>query len=198
MPAGPRTGQHEAVAETGRLVELARGGDRAALDDLFERHRGRLAAFVRARMSGALLRTVTPADLLQESFLEAARKLGSFEDRGPSSFYRWLVAIARFKILEAERARNANKRALERPLDGDPAGEGSSPSARAIRRERRDLLRAALAELPGEQGEAVRLRYLEGCTIAETSERLGRTDAAVKALVSRGLAALEEAARNLE
>lgn len=182
------------MTDTGRLLREAQGGDRDSLDALYERHRGRLLGFVRARMSPALLGTVSPEDVLQETLLESARKLGDFEDRGPASFYRWLVEIARFKVLEADRARKTRKRSLEEPMEAEPAGRETSPSGRAAKRERADLLRDALAALPGEQGEAVRLRYLEGLSIAETSDRLSKSPAAVKALVSRGLAALAEEA----
>ena len=178
------------MLDTGFLLRSARGGDREALDDLFRRHQGRLLAFLRARMDPALARTVAPEDILQETHLEAARKVGEFEDRGSASFYRWLVAIARFKIAEADRARQARKRAAVGPLDAEPVSPDTSPSGGAIRAERAALLRAALESLPGDQAEAVRLRYLEGLTIAETAERMGRTPAAVKALVSRGLDAL--------
>ncbi len=51
-------------------------------------------------------------------------------------------------------------------------------------------LHEAIAALPDRQAEAVRLRYLEGLTVAETSERLGCSNPATKALVSRGLLAL--------
>lgn len=185
------------MSETGRLLAEARDGNRASLDALYARHRARLHAFVRARMTPGLLGTVAPEDILQETLLESARKLDGFEDRGPSSFYRWLVEIARFKVMEADRSRRARKRAIQEPLAAEPPAADTSPSGRAAKRERADLLREALAALPGEQGEAVRLRYLEGLTVAETGERLGKSADAVKALVSRGLAALEESARNL-
>jgi RNA polymerase sigma-70 factor, ECF subfamily len=183
------------MVETLRLIEGARAGDRAAADALFARHRGRLLAFVRASTSPAVARAVTPEDVVQETQLEAARKIGEFTPREPSSFYRWLVEIARFKIAEAERAQRARKRALETPLDGPLADSQTSPSGRAMRAEHASLLHEALAALPDRQGEAVRLRYLEGLTIAETAARLERSEAAVKALVTRGLDALAQRIR---
>ena len=182
------------MTDTGRLLREAQGGNRGSLDALYARHRGRLLGFVRSRMSPGLLGTVSPEDVLQETLLESARKLDSFEDRGPASFYRWLVEIARFKILEADRARKTRKRSAVEPMEAEPTSRDTSPSGRAVKRERADLLRDALASLPGEQGEALRLRYLEGLTVAETAARLAKSDAAVKALVSRGLAAMAEEA----
>jgi len=179
------------VSETRRLLDRAREGDRQALDDLYRRHRGRLLAFVAARMPPGLDGFVAPEDLVQEAHLESTRRIDSFEHRGPASFYRWLVAIARNKIREASRRRAAKKRA-HRALDAEPPAVQTSPSGRVVRGERSGRIARALAELPEAQAEAVRLRYLEGLTIAETAERLGRSDAAVKALVARGLRDLAE------
>jgi len=179
------------VSETRRLLDRARAGDREAFDDLYRRHRGRLLAFVASRMPPGLGGFVAPEDLVQEAHLESARRLDEFEDRGPASFYRWLVAIAHNKIREASRRRGAKKRA-HGALDAEPPAVQTSPSGRVMRDERSAQIAAALAGLPEAQAEAVRLRYLGGLSIAETAERLARSDAAVKALVARGLQALAE------
>ncbi|MGQ0553564.1 MAG: RNA polymerase sigma factor [Planctomycetota bacterium] len=181
---------------TTRLVHAAHAGDRRALQDLFAQHQGRLHAFIRARLSLTLARRVPPEDLLQETLLEATRKVAEFEAQGPGSFYRWLVGIARFKISEAHRAQQARKRSLvdEVEDEADLAGSLTSPSGRAMRNEGADRVLGALRELGERQAEAVRLRYLEGLSVAETAERLACSEAAVKALVGRGL---DELARRL-
>jgi RNA polymerase sigma-70 factor (ECF subfamily) len=159
---------------------------------LFDSHRGRLTAFVAARMPPLLARAVPPEDIVQETFLEATRRYEEFEPTGPSAFYRWLVAIARYKIAEAVRARRAKKRAVLTPMEMEPTGNQTSPSGRAIRAERAGLVANAIDALPPDQARAVRLRYLEGLSVAETADRLDRSPAAVKMLVSRGLAALAD------
>jgi RNA polymerase sigma-70 factor (ECF subfamily) len=171
-------------------VEAAKDGDRGALDELVARHQGRLLAWLRASMEPPLAARVSAEDVLQETLLACARRLQSFEDRGPASFYRWLVGIARFKLSEARRAQRAGKRALEEPMDDTLPGAVTSPSGRAVRAEGGAALHDALARLPDRQGEAVRLRYLEGLSVAETAARLETSESAVKALVGRGLTAL--------
>lgn len=178
------------MSDTLRLLESARTGDAGALDSLFARHRGRLLAFVAARLDGRTAELVSPEDVVQEAYLEASRQVGSFEPEGPAAFYRWLVGIARYKLSEAYRARRAKKRASVAALSHEPAADQSSASGRAMRDETAARIAAALAEIPGGQAAAVRLRYLEGLSVAECAERLHRTEAAVKSLVSRGLGAL--------
>ena len=172
------------------LVGAACAGDRAALDALCARHAGRLLSAIRARLPAQVAARLTAEDILQETLLEAARKVGAWRSEGEGSFYRWLVGIARFKILEAQRAGLAGKRALETTLDGDLARSQTSPSGGAMRVERADALASALGRLPGRQAEAVRLRYLEGASVAQTAVALECTESAVKALVARGLADL--------
>jgi len=170
-------------------VQEACAGSREALDALYARHRGRLLAFAASRMSAALAHFVSPEDIVQETHLESARKIETFEPSDGAGFYRWLVKIAAFKISEANRQRQAKKRAAG-PLEHEPRSPDTSPSGRVVRDERHERLRAALAGLPEAQAEAVRLRYLEGLSVAEAAARLERSEGAVKALVTRGLAAL--------
>ena len=61
-----------------------------------------------------------------------------------------------------------------------------------MRGERAAKIARALQTLPEAQREAVRLRHLEGCSLAQIAERLGRTEAATAGLLKRGLAKLRE------
>ena len=176
-------------SETSRLIAAARDGERPALDDLYARHQGRLLNFLRATMAGGSAQGFSAEDVLQETLLEATRKIAAFEPRGRASFYRWLVGIARFKLTEAARAQRAKKRATS-PLEEPVADTQTSPSGHMMRGERRDGLLQALADLPDRQADAVRLRYLEGLSGAEVAARLDCSESAVKALVSRGMADL--------
>jgi RNA polymerase sigma-70 factor (ECF subfamily) len=180
------------VSDTTRLVDDACGGNREALETLYSRHAGRLVAFIRSRMSDQLAQRISAEDILQETLLESSRKIDAFVSQGGASFYRWLVGIARNKVLEANRARLARKRSIEGPLEIDLAQSQTSPSGRAIRIESAVHLHHALAALPDRQAEAVRCRYLEGLSLAETAERLQCSEPAVKALVSRGLLDLSQ------
>lgn len=183
------------MSDTARLVRASQEGDRDALDALYRLHQGRVLAMIRVTLGADLAARIPPEDVLQETLLESARKIGAFEDRGPGSFYRWLVSIARFKVAEARRAQRAQKRAAGVPLDG-PAGAGevalaqTSPSGRVVRAEAAERVAAAIEALPDRQRDAVRLRYLEGRSLADAAAEMACTEAAVKALVARSLLAL--------
>ena len=178
------------MSETQLLVASARNGDRDAMADLCYRHQGRLFALIRARMPSSLSQRIAAEDFLQETLLEATRKIGAFEDQGPSSFYRWLVGIARYKLAEAERAQRAIKRTKEDTLHDAVESKDTSLSGRVVRREKAQFVHEALGNLPDRQAEAIRLRYLEGLNVAETADRLDCSVSAAKSLVTRALAEL--------
>jgi RNA polymerase sigma-70 factor (ECF subfamily) len=182
------------MSDTARLVRASQEGDREALEVLCGRHQGRVLAMIRVTMGAELSARVAPEDVLQETLLESSRKIGVFEDRGPGSFYRWVVGIARFKVAEARRAQRAWKRAAV-PLDGPVPGAETSPSGRVVRAERADGVAAAIEALPERQRDAVRMRYLEGRSVEETAAEMGCSGAAVKSLVARGLGVLAGALR---
>jgi RNA polymerase sigma-70 factor (ECF subfamily) len=179
------------MSETTRLAAQAVHGDDSALAALLRRHERRLLAFFRARQSSDLAGHAAE-DLVQETLLTAARKITEFRVQSEgAAFYRWLVGIGRHKLSEARRAAGAKKRAAVRELGSrQPAAGWTSPSLGAARGEAASHLAEALDELPERQAEAVRLRYLEGRSVAETAEALDSSEASVKALVGRGLRAL--------
>lgn len=178
------------MSNTLELIREAKGGSSTAFNVLFQRHRGRLTALVAARMGPALRAVLEAEDLVQETYLQAARKFADFTPDAPQGFYRWLARIAGFKVKEAERARRAKKRGAPDALRTDPVSKETSVAGRAGRSERAAWIADAIAGLPAAQGRAVRLRYLQGLSLRETAARLDRSEAAVKALVGRGLQAL--------
>ena len=48
-------------------------------------------------------------------------------------------------------------------------------------------LLAALHQIPETQAEAIRLRYMEGLSLSDIVERMGKSDTAVAGLLKRGL-----------
>ena len=68
----------------------------------------------------------------------------------------------------------------------------TSPSMQLVKHEREIQLAHALARLPESQREAVELRHLHGCTLAETADHLDKTVPAVVGLLRRGLKGLRE------
>ena len=68
----------------------------------------------------------------------------------------------------------------------------TTPSQAFSRNAREARLLEALGKLPDEQRDALRLRYVENLPSKQIAERLGKTDAAVRVMLTRSLKKLHE------
>ena len=113
----------------------------------------------------------------QQAFLKAWRAAGSFdEDRelGP-----WLAAIARrvaIDVYRREAIRSADP--LETVSPGDPALASAPESAEAVYNIWE--VRRAVAELPEDEQEVVRLQHFEGLTHEQIAQQLNLPVGTVK------------------
>jgi RNA polymerase sigma-70 factor (ECF subfamily) len=189
------------------LIERVRQRDTAALADFLQQRRAPLMAFIERQLGQALRRKVEPDDVFQEASAEAVRALPTMElgDRDPFS---WLCQIAERRIVDMHRRYfDAQKRDAGRevPLGAGGSSESStpnlaqvlaasitSPSAAFSRQVREQRLESALQALPDDQREALRLRYQFDMPSKEIAEKLGKTDAAVRVMLTRSLKKLQQ------
>jgi len=184
-------------AELQRLLELAKKGDPDALGELLQSFREHLRTMAGDRISENLQARVDESDLVQQSCLSAFRNFERFAGESLPEFLAWLRQIHERNISDTIRDHAVyHKRAVsrEQPLgDASQAPQMSradSPSHQAIQTENAAKVVAALEQLPESQREAVRLRHLEGCSLAEIAQRISRSEDATAGLVRRGLAKL--------
>src|SRR5262245_45284374 len=181
--------------------------DADALAEFIEGRRFQLMAYIERQLGTALRRKIEPDDVFQETSAEAVRALPTVElgDRDPFS---WLCQIAERRIIDLHRRFfGAQKRdaAREVPLgssrgsDTKPAGiinllvaSMTTPSQAFSRQAREGRLLEALEQLPEDQRTALRLRYVENLPSKQIAEQLGKTDAAVRVMLTRSLKKLHE------
>lgn len=124
-------------------------------------------------------------DLTQDLFRKVWEKIGKYQDKG-LPFSAWVYRMAHNHLIDE--IRGNKKRNGDVSLDNAP--EISHDTSGITHAEDRAVLGPALARLTAEQRQTVELRFLEGCTTAETAARMGKTEEAVKKLQARGLANL--------
>jgi RNA polymerase sigma-70 factor (ECF subfamily) len=162
-----------------------------------------LLAYARRLVPADLARVVDPQDVVQDTCVEAFRRLREFEPRGPDADRRWLMTIARHLVVNLTVAHRAAKRGGGRrdALAGASAEDlvallerlavyERTPSASAVAHEAAARLHAAIDALPADQRLAVRLRHVEALPAAAVAAAMGRSEGAVHMLVARALAAL--------
>lgn len=188
---------NSSVSQLPDLIRRARQGDEDALGQLLDGHRAWLKLLAQRAVNGNLEARIDSSDVVQQTCLSAFKNFPNFDGDDEAQFLAWMRKIHDRNIQDTLRRHvRAQKRAIgkEQSFDdsrqprlaaGDPSV--SSPSQRAMRDEQSVQLAAALAKLPNDQQEAVRLRHLEGFSLAELAARFDRSEDAVAALLKRGL-----------
>jgi RNA polymerase sigma-70 factor, ECF subfamily len=190
-------------AETQRLLGAAQAGDPRAFNRLFARHRPYLRQVVALRLDARLRPRVDPSDVVQETQLEAFRRLPDYLKRRPMPFRLWLRKTAQERLLMAQRRHlTAGRRSLAREvalpeesslaLARQFADAGSTPSRQLGRRELVHRVRQALAELADADREVLLMRNLEQLSNAEVAEVLQVDPAAASQRYGRALLRLRK------
>jgi RNA polymerase sigma-70 factor, ECF subfamily len=163
------------------LVELARGGDKEAFGQLYDHYQPSVHRFLYYRVGSMTL----AEDLTAETFFRALRSMHSFRWQG-KDFGAWLMTIARNLTADHFKAgRTRLEQTTEDMQTLDTTSEG--PEIEVLSSLTNESLLRALGELPTEQRECLIMRFLQGLSIAETAEILGRSSGAVKQLQLRGV-----------
>ncbi len=81
-------------SQTNRLLALVRSQSGGPLRELFQRHERRLRKMVRLRLDPRLHGVIRSADVLEQVFSEARRRLGEYWARPAGSFFLWLRELA--------------------------------------------------------------------------------------------------------
>jgi RNA polymerase sigma-70 factor, ECF subfamily len=164
-----------ATAETSTdemLIQRIADGDRLAMQVLFARHRTPVYRWLLRLVSHEAL----AEDLLSEVFLDVWRQAGRFEAR--SSVSTWLMSIARFKALSARRRRA--EAPLDETIESTVADQADDPEAALQKKNREELLRAALTRLSPDHRAVIDLVYYHGKSVDDVAQILDVPAATVK------------------
>lgn len=186
VPAGPpmlRAVSGQPPPDQGRLAAEAACGDVGAFEELYRLNVGRIYALC-LRMSG---NPGLAEEMVQETFVRAWQKLGSF--RGASAFSTWLHRVAVNVVLGHQRATSRRAARLSSPLD-DAVPDGAHPTAHPG--EAIDLERA-IGGLPEGARTVFVLHDVEGFRHHEISKLTGIAVGTSKAQLHRARKLLRKA-----
>ena len=182
------------------LLSRARDGDQDALGDLLRGHKRMLERMARREIGDRLQARLSAADLLQQTCLSAIRNFDDFEGENEPQFVAWLRGVHERNVKDAIREHvRAKKRAVSaEQLPGTNVRQDTpahTASEQAMLGESKAELIQAIATLPDDQAQAIRLRHLEQLSLNEMSLQMDRSEVAVASLLKRGLASLRERLR---
>lgn len=172
-------------------------------DRPLETYREYLRILARMNLDQRLRQRIDPSDIVQQTLLKAHGKRDQYRGTTAAEQAAWLRAILVNQIADAlrkfGRQGGARDRSLEEAveqssavLEGLLAAEQSSPSQKFVRQERILQMVEMMTRLPEDQRTALELRHLQGLTVPDAAERMGKSPSAVASLLYRGMKSLRE------
>ncbi len=195
-------------SETGKLLRRLGDGDAQAVADLFARHRDRLRRMVRLRLDRRLQGRVDPSDVLQEAFLDVAKRAADYAANPTMPPYLWLRFLTGQKLMALHRQhlgakmrdagqevslyRGALPQASSVSLAAQLLGRLTTPTQAAVRAEMQIRLQEALNSMDPIDREVLTLRHFEELSNNETAQVLGIQKSAASNRYIRALKRLKE------
>lgn len=153
------------AVEDAALVRRVAGGDADALRILYERY-GRIVYSFGFRITGD---ATLSEECVQDVFVALWRRAASFDPRR-ARLTTWLFVVARNRAIELVRQRS---RRAEPQADVEPEGAAPDPSELVAGADEAQRVAEAMAELPEEQLEVLRLSFFDGLSHSEIAEAIG-------------------------
>lgn len=155
-------------------MELYQNGNYQAFQLLYERHGGRVYGYLKKRMSDA----VEAEDLTQQAFLKLHQSRDRYDGRYP--FLPWLFSIVRNLHIDYLKKHRAIPMDLDKfTLSGDLGSTVRETPGVVL------ALDKSVTALTPAQRELINLRFQEGLSFEEISERIGIQSSTARKQVSR-------------
>jgi len=136
-------------------------------------------------------------EVLQQVALAAVEQKSPLSD--PTKVAPWLHRIAVVQSARYRRKRGRDRRAMRQVAENvqQPNSLTKDPLSWLLLKERHEQTRIAVGQLPGADAEILLLKYGEGWSYRRIAERLGITEKAVEARLTRARARLRHALMNM-
>jgi RNA polymerase sigma factor (sigma-70 family) len=180
-PRWPALARILLTMDDGALLHAWREGDRAAGEELFERHYATVERFFRNKVA-------EPNELIQQTFVACVEAKTRF--RGDSKFRTFLLGIA-INVLRTHYRQVKRQRGLSDLDERSVVDLGQTPSRILHVRDEERLLLEALRRLPLELQLVLELRYWDELKHEELAELLEVPRSTINTRLRRGRELLE-------
>lgn len=168
-------------------MDLLTSGDENKIAEVFSQYEEKLQRMVRFRLDRRLYGRIDTADVMQEVWMEASRRIRDYTTNPAVPFFIWLRQIAWQIVIDLHRRHlTAQKRNVSQEVSLARSGGGTSisiaaqlvgnltsPSQAVMREERLARLREALESMDEVDREVLALRHFEELSNNEVAEVLG-------------------------
>jgi RNA polymerase sigma-70 factor (ECF subfamily) len=169
------------MEEDRRLLAALARREKLAWAEVYDRYARDVYGFVYHLAGGD---AALAEEVHQEVWLAVLEGIDRFDARR-GRFRDWLMGIARHRVSRHFRGLARVSHATVRSWGSGPDLAGLPPPEQLEDLERAEVIRAALICMIPEQRDALVAKYVEGRSIAEIAERMGKTAKAVESLLTR-------------
>ncbi len=193
------------------LQQLKERGQ-SALAERFEAYREPLERMIEFRMDQRLRGRIDPLDVLQETWLDASRRLHEWIEKPSVSLFVWFRQLAYQALIDLHRKHFGQKRDPRMEIHLLPQrsndatsecilaalyGPSTSPSQAVSKMEEFERLRLVLASMEETDREVLALRHFEQLSNLQVAETLGISPTAASNRYVRAMMRLSQIASNL-
>lgn len=183
MPRNRSLDEHPPLRSDAELVEGIRRSCEADFNELYDRYFQRVYSFAFARLRNR----ADTEEVVQESFTAVFRSIEAY--RGQSTLLCWIYGITKNNVNNHLRRAKSHELRIERSEPGMVLGaaslDASTPEDQLSLKRYEESVKQLLASVSGWQSEVFWLRHVENLTIGEISERVKRSNDAVRSSLYR-------------
>jgi RNA polymerase sigma-70 factor (subfamily 1) len=190
------------------LTARMRAGSEEALAEVFSHYRERLRRIISFRLDHRVAGRVSDSDVLQETYIAAAKRLNHFSKHQEMPAFLWLRLLVGQQLTDLHRQHlQAEMRDVRREVSLQPSapsphtsmaiaaklvGQMTAVSEIVARAERIERLEATLNQMDPIDREVIALRHFEELSNVETAKVLGIERAAASKRYIRAMSRLSE------
>lgn len=201
------------AAKTASANPFSQSTDGDELVDAFSEHYSRLERMIEFRLDHRIRNRVDPADILQDSFIEAQRRLPGFLENRAVSMFVWIRQLTLQRLIDVHRSHFRDKRSVSQEVRLDRVapnaatsmlianelvGEVSTPSRQLSRKEDIQRLQVAIDQMDSIDQEVLALRHFEQLGNKEVAEILNLGVTAASNRYIRAMGRLAEIMSSVE
>ncbi len=179
--------------EDRNLAKRLMSGDEKAFDAFFHQYYPRIYRFCQRRLS------VTDAeDVALETMRQAMRRIETY--RGEAMLITWLYQVARSQVSAFYKRESQHQHLVL--IDDDEqvqaevasmaAGLEQMPELLRDEEQRQHLIHFMLDSLPGDYGQVLQWKYIEGFSVDEIADKLATTPTAIQSMLARARGAFRK------
>ena len=188
----------QAHREDRQLARNVLNGDRNSLRTLFDRHYGPVFRYCLREVPEADAEEIATATLRQ-----AIRRIETY--RGDAALTTWIGRVARSQL--SAHFKRTNRHANVVSIDQNErlrakveamAADLDTPEQAQASADRQALVHYLLDALPGDYGDILEWKYIEGLSVSEIADKLSTTTLAIQSKLARARRAFKERFENME